>query len=105
MRRLSLRHGLFLAGALACAISASASADPATHTTYGTWGVDLTGMDKTVKPGDDFFMFVNGTWYKSAVIPPDRSSTGAFQNLRILSEQRMQEIAASLDAKPYDQLT
>jgi putative endopeptidase len=50
-------------------------------------------------------MHVNGNWYKTAVIPPDRSSTGSFQDLRILSEKRMNEIAASLDAKPYDQLT
>jgi len=78
---------------------------PSGHTQYGTWGVDLGGMDKSVRPGDNFFMFVNGTWYKSAVIPPDRASTGSFQNLRILSETRMNEIAASLDAKPYEQLT
>jgi putative endopeptidase len=62
-------------------------------------------MDKTVKPGDDFFSYVNGDWYKTAVIPPDRSSIGSFIALRISSEKRMQEIAASLDAKPYDQLT
>src|SRR3954470_24834035 len=75
------------------------------HTMFGTWGVDLAAMDRSVKPGDDFFMYVNGTWYKSAVIPPDRSSTGSFQDLRILSEKRMQEIAASLDAKPRKDLT
>ncbi|HWA31489.1 MAG TPA: M13 family metallopeptidase [Rhizomicrobium sp.] len=80
-------------------------AAPAGHTQYGTWGVDLSAMDKSVKPGDNFFMYVNGTWYKDAVIPADRSSTGSFQNLRILSEKRMLEIAASLDSKPYDQLT
>jgi putative endopeptidase len=75
------------------------------HTQYGTWGVDLSSMDKTVKPGDDFFMYVNGDWYKKAVIPPDRSSIGSFIALRILSETRMQEIAASLDAKPYASLS
>jgi len=74
-------------------------------TEYGTWGFETAGMDKGVKPGDDFFMYANGGWYKTAEIPPDRSSTGSFQNLRILSEKRMLEIAASLDAKPYDQLT
>jgi putative endopeptidase len=75
------------------------------HTQYGTWGVDLSGMDKSVKPGDNFFMFVNGTWYRNATIAPDRSSTGSFLDLRILSEKRMQEIAASLDASSYDRLT
>ena len=77
----------------------------APKTEYGTWGVDLSAMDKTVKPGDDFFQYANGNWYKNAVIPPDRASTGSFQDLRILSEKRMQEIAASLDARPYAQLS
>ncbi|HEX3673884.1 MAG TPA: M13 family metallopeptidase [Rhizomicrobium sp.] len=98
-----MRRSLFaLAGVAACvAVTAMAAG----HTQYGTWGVELSGMDKTVRPGDDFFMYVNGTWYKNAVIPPDRSSTGSFQDLRILSETRMQEIAKGLDDKPYDQLT
>jgi putative endopeptidase len=78
---------------------------PAPKTQYGTWGVDLAARDLAVKPGDDFFLYANGSWFKSAVIPPDRSSTGSFQNLRITSEKRMIEIAASLDAKPYDQLS
>jgi Predicted metalloendopeptidase len=67
--------------------------------------VDLTGMDRSVKPGDDFYMFVNGTWQKNAVIAADRSSTGSFQNLAILSEKRMKEIVAELEAKPVDQLS
>ncbi len=39
-------------------------------------GVDLAGMDKSVKPGEDFFAYANGAWSKSAEIPPDRSSWG-----------------------------
>ncbi len=73
--------------------------------TLGNWGVDLSGMDKSVKPGDDFFEYVNGNWLKTAVIPADRSSTGSFQNLQILSEQRMREIVDALEARPYDQLS
>ena len=46
-------------------------------------------MDKSVKPGDNFFDYVNGEWLKTAVIPPDRSQTGSFQDLQILSETRM----------------
>lgn len=78
---------------------------PGPKATLGQWGVDLTGMDRSVKPGDDFYMFVNGTWQKNAVIAADRSSTGSFQNLAILSEKRMKEIVAELEAKPVDQLS
>jgi putative endopeptidase len=71
---------------------------------FGTWGVDTAAMDRSVKPGDNFFQYVNGTWLKTAQIPADRSSTGSFQDLRIQSETRMGEIFAELDAKPYDSL-
>jgi putative endopeptidase len=100
MRRSLIALTILMAGAAVT----SGYADSG-HPQYGTWGFDLSAMDKSVKPGDDFFMYANGNWYKTAVIPPDRAATGAFQDLRILSEKRMLEIAASLDAKPYDQLS
>ena len=99
-----MRRSLIALAALAGVAATSAYGDAA-KTEYGTWGFDTAAMDKSVKPGDDFFMYANGTWYKTAQIPPDRASTGSFQDLRILSEKRMQEIAASLDAKPYDSLS
>ncbi len=105
MSRPLSRRSLFMAGALACALLAGTALAEGGHTQYGTWGVDLTAMDKSVKPGDNFFDYVNGTWLKTAVIPPDRASTGAFQDLRILSEKRMKEIAASLDSQPYASLS
>jgi len=89
---------------IACALSAAASAQSA-KPAFGAWGVDLAGMDTSVKPGDDFFNYANGTWYKNAVIPDDRTSTGSFQNLQILSEQRMSAIVADLGARPYAALS
>jgi putative endopeptidase len=44
-------------------------------------GVDLAGMDRSIDPGDDFFGYTNGGWFKSAEIPADRSSLGIFQNI------------------------
>lgn len=91
--------------ALALYLMASAAWADDGNATLGAWGVDLTSMDKAVRPGDDFFRYVNGTWLKTAEIPPDRSSAGSFQNLVILSEKRMKGIVAELAAKPYDQLS
>ena len=51
------------------------AAEPA-KPAFGTFGVDLTAMDKSVKPGDDFYKFVNGKWLETAQIPPDRSYYG-----------------------------
>ncbi len=58
----------------------------------GEWGIDTAGMDKTVKPGDDFFAYVNGNWAKNTPIPADRSSFGAFATLRDLSEARVRKL-------------
>jgi putative endopeptidase len=59
---------------------------------YGTWGVDLDAMDRSVKPGDDFFKFVNGKWAGSTQIPADKTSYGAFVMLGDLSEARVRGI-------------
>ncbi len=43
---------------------------------FAPWGVDLTAMDSAVKPGDDFFAYVNGAWAKRTEIAPDRTFVG-----------------------------
>jgi predicted metalloendopeptidase len=39
-------------------------------------------MDKTVKPANDFFRYVNGTWLDNTEIPSDRTRWGSFDELR-----------------------
>jgi putative endopeptidase len=58
----------------------------------GTWGIDTAGMDRTAKPGADFFAYVNGNWAATTQIPGDRSSYGAFASLRDLSEARVRQL-------------
>jgi putative endopeptidase len=62
----------------------------------GSFGVDLTGMDKAVKPGDDFYKFVNGAWNARTEIPADKSNWGGFNILRDLSDTRTREIIESV---------
>jgi putative endopeptidase len=64
----------------------------------GSWGFDLAGMDRSVRPGDDFFRYANGTWFDKAVIPSDRTS-GSFLELEIQSEDRVRGIVADLQAR------
>jgi len=73
----------------------SGGAGLVTASRFGTWGIDTAGMDTSVKPGDDFFGYVNGTWAKRMVIPADRSSYGSFMQLRDLSEARVHALLES----------
>ena len=78
--------------ALTATLSLSAESPSTSAKRYGTWGVDLEAMDRTVKPGDDFFRYVNGKWAATAQIPADKTSEGSFSMLRDLSELRTRAI-------------
>jgi putative endopeptidase len=45
-------------------------------------GINVQYMDKNVKPGDDFFRYVNGLWLDKTEIPNDRVRWGSFDELR-----------------------
>jgi putative endopeptidase len=86
------------------AAQARASAVPATPPRFGAWGLDITGMDRTVKPGDDFFRYVNGAWAERTAIPPDRTTYGVSGVLRDIAEVQVrgliEEWAASRSLAP-----
>lgn len=44
--------------------------------------INMDNIDKSVRPQDDFFMFVNGSWIKNTEIPEDQGSWGSFNELR-----------------------
>lgn len=82
---LNAMRGMVLAGtALACLVApwgaagtawaAGKAAKEAPSATAGVAGLDLDGIDKTVKPGDDFYLYANGAWIAKAEIAPNRSS-------------------------------
>ena len=66
----------------------------------GSFGVDLTAMDKSVAPGDDFYNYVNGAWMARTEIPADRSSWGGFAILRNLSDERTRKVIEDAAANP-----
>lgn len=42
---------------------------------------DLSGMDSTIRPGDNFYAYANGNWVKNTSIPDDQSGWGSFYTL------------------------
>ncbi len=67
---------------------------------YGMFGLDLEGMDRSIRPGDDFYGYMNGSWARNTPIPADRSNYGMFTVLDDRSKERTREI---LDALKDDQ--
>lgn len=69
---------------------------------YGSFGVDLAQMDQSVKPGDDFYRYVNGKWLDTFQIPADRSNygtgTAVFEKTEADLHAILDELAASKPA-------
>ena len=86
--------GSALAGGAAWVLgsTAFAAAPSAGKPMFGAFGLDLTAMDTSVAPGDDFQRYASGAWMKTAVIPPDRSSVGVFTPMSELIETRTRTI-------------
>ena len=55
--------------------------------------LDTSNIDSTVRPQDDFYRHVNGTWLATHTIPADRPMDGAFHTLRDASEKYARAIA------------
>lgn len=67
---------------------------------FGGWGFNPADLDPAVKPGDDFFAYVNGKWERSEVIPPQYSFSGSALGLILGAEQAVKGIVESLVAQP-----
>jgi putative endopeptidase len=90
MKRLLLAT---VSAALLSTVSAPALAAPP-KAAIGVWGVDTSGMSKTVKPGDDFYRYVNEGWLKMAKIPTGLPYIDSFVEVYLSTEQRVAGIIA-----------
>jgi len=78
----------------------SGSAGVGAKPRYGTWGADLTAMDRSVKPGDSFWHFVNGSWDKRTEISADRTNAGVSVLLVEEAERQVRAIVEDLARDP-----
>tara|TARA_R110002153_G_scaffold13189_4_gene49309 strand:+ start:8074 stop:10158 length:2085 start_codon:yes stop_codon:yes gene_type:complete len=74
----------------------------------GSFGVELDARDQSIKPGDDFFSYAGGTWYKNFEIPSDKTRYGAFDKLAERSETQIKELIEKIsqgsDLNPEQQM-
>jgi endothelin-converting enzyme/putative endopeptidase len=85
-----------LSGGAGIAVAAATGGKAA----VGPWGVDLGDMDRSVKPGDDFFAYAEGTWLKTAPIAPDKTGAGYNYDLPDKAELDVRAIAENAERDP-----
>jgi putative endopeptidase len=88
----SLATGLVLVG---CDHPAEQPSKPK----VGDWGVNMADMDKSVRPGNDFFDYVLGAWVKNAKIPPDKVCAGVGLDIQNQLNADLKAIVADAAAK------
>ena len=84
-------------------LATAASAATAPHSVkprYGPWGVDYASMDRSVKPGDNFFAYAEGSWLKTAPIAPDKAGAGYNYDLPDEAELDVRAIAQTAERRP-----
>lgn len=68
--------------------------------------INLSYIDSSVNPADDFYNFVNGKWMKTAVIPADRGRWGAFEQLdKMADSMSLAVLDEAIKNKTYDAKT
>ncbi|MEJ7587679.1 MAG: M13 family metallopeptidase [Ferruginibacter sp.] len=82
--------------AIALTYISCSNADKATAPIAGISFFDKTGMDTTVKPGDNLFLYANGRWMNSQVIPDDLSGWGSFYTLYESNLKNLETILADV---------
>jgi putative endopeptidase len=98
------RAAVLLAAAATTSLAASAVAQttapaaPAPHAKLGTWGVDLSARDLTVKPGDDFQKYASGSWLARTEIPADKSRIGSFNELLDSTDEQVKALVTNAPA-------
>lgn len=55
-------------------------------------GIDMSAVDKSVRPQDDFYHYVNGAWIKNTEIPADKSRYGMFNVLDDATQEQLKAI-------------
>lgn len=58
--------------------------------------VDVAGIDREIKPGDNFFRYVNGRWYDTVKIAGDQSGVGSYSFMNIPQKRLLQNILDSV---------
>lgn len=94
MKKLTL--SLFLLAGVCSQNTLDAQAKSTKSVSTTDKGLDISLMDKSVRPQDDFYNYVSGTWMKTAKIPSDKPTWGSFNKLADDTDNNSMTILNSL---------
>ncbi|UFH33124.1 M13 family metallopeptidase [Chryseobacterium sp. C-71] len=94
MKKLTL--SLFLLAGVCSQNTLNAQAKSTKSVSTTDTGLDISLMDKSVRPQDDFYNYVSGTWMKTAKIPSDKPTWGSFNKLADDTDNNSMTILNSL---------
>src|SRR5690606_22595661 len=63
-------------------------------------GINLSYMDTTTSPKNDFFRYVNGTWLDETTIPDDKTVWGSFNELRVQTDDDALAVLYAAEKNP-----
>ncbi len=106
MRRSILAVSLLAATAIGGVTLAQthSAATPADKPEIGSFGFDESGVDKSVKPGDDFVRYADGAWEARTEIPADKATWGMFNALADRSLDQTRTILDAAQATPGNKI-
>jgi putative endopeptidase len=79
--------------------AAAPPAPPMPSPKIGAWGFDISGMNTSIKAGDDFFRYSGGVWMDRETMPGDRTRWGTFDKLAAEAEANVRAIIEETAAK------
>ena len=91
-RRAVTASSLALLAGCATSAGGGTATTPRGRPAIGAFGIDMAAIDPSVKPGDDFFQYVNGAWLNANTIPEDRTSWGTNDMLTVKAEHDVRAI-------------
>ncbi len=63
-----------------------------------TSGIEQANIDKSIRPQDNFYRYINGGWMNSHEIPGDKTAIGSFYDLRDKADDDVKAIIEELAA-------
>ena len=81
---------------VASAVLLSAAVCPQALSAQETHGIAVANIDRSVKPGDDFYHYANGAWIKRTEIPPDRVGMDVWTTLSDVGNKREADLIAEI---------